>query len=188
MTLPTVRACSAGVDLYLGALLIFCLRIGDVSAATLRVIFLVNGRRGPATLLAFLESAIWITAISRVFGHLDQWQNMVGYACGYAAGTLVGISLDQFIGIGKAVVRVITRDPGLHLRDRLADEGFGVTMFMGEGVNGPVQELIVVIPRRRRKALVKHVHQIDSTAFITVESVAATYGGYNARPVRDHNK
>jgi uncharacterized protein YebE (UPF0316 family) len=176
------------MSIYLGALLIFLLRIGDVSAATLRVIFLVNGRRGPATVLAFCESAIWILAISRVFGHLDQWQNMVGYACGYAAGTLVGISLDQFIGIGKAVVRIFTKDPGPHLRDRLAGEGFGVTTFVGEGVSGPVQELIVVIPRRRRKALVRHVHEIDPAAFITVETAAATYGGYHARPVRDHNK
>ena len=176
------------MSVYLGALLIFCLRIGDVSAATLRVLFLVNGRRTPATILAFCESAIWVVAISQVFKYLDRWQNMVGYACGYAAGTMVGITLDQFIGIGKAVVRVFTKDNGRHLRDRLAAEGFGVTTFVGEGVNGPVQELIVVIPRRRRKALVKHIHDIDPAAFITIENAAATYGGYSARPVHDHNK
>lgn len=174
--------------LYLGALLIFCLRIGDVTAGTLRVIFLVNGRRFPAMLLAFTESAIWILAISRVFAHLDSWQNMLGYACGYACGTLVGISVDQFIGIGQSIVRVITRDPGPHLRERLASEGFGVTAFHGEGVSGPVQELVLVIPRRRRKALVGHVYDIDPNAFITVEAAAQTYGGYRVRPVRDHNK
>ena len=176
------------MSIYLGALLIFCLRIGDVSAGTLRVIFLVNGRRGPAALLAFCESAIWVIAISRVFSHLDHWQNMVGYATGYAAGTMVGITLDQFIGIGTSVVRVFTRDTHLHLRDRLASEGFGVTLFRGEGVNGPVQELIIVIQRRRRKVLMSHVRAIDPTAFITVESAGAIYGGYDGRPVRDHNK
>ena len=176
------------MTLYLGALLIFCLRIGDVTAGTLRVIFLVNGRRGPAMALAFAESAIWILAISKIFAQLGQWQNMVGYAAGYACGTLVGISVDQFIGIGQSIVRVITREPGPHLRERLAAEGFGVTTFEGVGVNGPVQELILVIPRRRRKQLIAHVHAIDSQAFITVESAAQTYGGYHARPVRDHNK
>ena len=176
------------MSIYLGALLIFCLRIGDVSAGTLRVIFLVNGRRGPAALLAFCESAIWVIAISRVFSHLDHWQNMVGYATGYACGTMVGITLDQFIGIGQSVVRVFTRDTHLHLRDRLASEGFGVTLFRGEGVNGPVQELIIVIQRRRRKELVRHVKAIDPTAFVTFEAAAATYGGYGARPIRDHNK
>ena len=176
------------MSIYLGALIIFCLRIGDVTAGTLRVIFLVNGRRWPAMVLAFAESAIWILALSRVFSHLDQWQNMVGYACGYASGTLVGITVDQFIGIGQSIVRVITREPGPHLRERLAAEGFGVTTFHGEGVNGPVQELILVIPRRRRNALLAHVREIDPTAFITVEAAAQTYGGYRARPVRDHNK
>ena len=174
--------------LTLGALLIFVLRIGDVTAGTLRVIFLVGGRRGPAMALAFLESAIWIVAIRQVFSHLDHWQNMLGYAAGYACGTLVGISVDQFIGIGKSVVRVITREPGPHLRDRLAAEGFGLTTFEGMGVNGPVQELILVIPRRRRKQLIAHVQAIDPNAFITVEAAAATFGGYHERPVRDHNK
>lgn len=176
------------MTIFLGALTIFLLRIGDVTAGTLRVIFLVSGRRGPAMGLAFLESAIWIVAIRQVFSHLDQWQNMLGYASGYACGTLVGISVDQFIGIGKSVVRVITREPGPHLRDRLAAEGFGLTTFEGQGVNGPVQELILVIPRRRRKQLIRHVHEIDPSAFITVEAAAMTFGGYNARPVRDHNK
>ena len=149
------------VTLVLGALAIFCLRIGDVTAGTLRVIFLVNGRRGPAMALAFCESAIWILAISRVFAHLDVWQNMVGYACGYACGTLVGISVDQFIGVGRSIVRIITRAPGAGLRERLAAEGYGVTTFHGEGVNGPVQELVVVISRRRRKALLASVRATD---------------------------
>jgi uncharacterized protein YebE (UPF0316 family) len=176
------------MSIYLGALLIFALRIGDVSAGTLRVIFLVNGRRVPAMLLAFCESAIWVFAISKVFAHLDSWQNMAGYACGYAAGTLVGISLDQYIGIGKSIVRVVTQDPGKHLQERLRSEGFGLTTFIGEGVNGPVQELFIVIPRRRRSALIRHVYDLDPDAFITVENAAATYGGYHARPVKDHDK
>ena len=175
------------MSLLLGALLIFTLRIGDVTAGTLRVIFLVGGRRGPAMALAFLESAIWIVAIRQVFRDPTPAQ-MLGYSLGYACGTLVGISVDQLIGVGTSVVRVITREPGPHLAERLAAEGFGMTTFEGRGVNGPVQELILVIPRRRRKALIRHVHAIDPTAFITVETAAATYGVYHARPVRDHNK
>ena len=176
------------MDLFLGALTIFCLRIGDVSAGTLRVVFLVNGRRLPATIFAILESAIWILALSRVFSHLDHWQNMVGYSLGYATGTLVGISLEQFIAVGQVVFRIITPMPEMHLRDRLADEGYGVTLFWGEGVNGRVQELMVVIPRRQRRHVIRHIHEIDPTAFVTIENVAQTYGGFRPRPVKDHNK
>ncbi|MGN6506411.1 MAG: DUF2179 domain-containing protein [Tepidisphaeraceae bacterium] len=176
------------MELFLGALTIFCLRIGDVSAGTLRVVFLVNGRRLPATLFAVLESAIWILALSRVFSHLDHWQNMVGYSLGYATGTLVGISLERTIAFGEVVFRIITAAPELHLRDRLASEGYGVTLFWGEGVSGRVQELMVVVPRRRRKHVIEHVHQIDPKAFITIENVAQTVGGYRPRPVKDHNK
>ncbi|RYG65318.1 DUF2179 domain-containing protein, partial [bacterium] len=176
------------MTIFLAALTIFLLRIGDVTMGTLRVIFLVGGRRAPAMALAFCESAIWIVAIRQVFKDPTPAQ-MFGYACGYACGTLVGISVDQFIGIGKSVVRVITREPGPHLRDRLAAEGFGLTTFEGMGVNGPVQELILVIPRRRRKQLIAHVHEIDPNAFITVEAAADGHGGgYHERPVRDHNK
>lgn len=173
----------------LGALIVFCLRIGDVSAGTLRVVLLVNGRRGPATVMAFCESAIWIFAISQVFASLSgDYIRMLGYAGGYAAGTLVGMTVEQYIAFGQQLVRIITRGTDANMKELLAAEGFGVTQFCGEGVGGPVQELLIAIPRKRRKRLIQLVREIDPKAFITVEGVTQIVGGFIPRAWSDHGK
>jgi uncharacterized protein YebE (UPF0316 family) len=163
----------------LGALMIFGLRIGDVSIGTMRVMFLVNGRRLPATLLAFAEAGIWIVAIGRVFATIDDnpW-NMLAYAAGFAAGTLVGMTVEQYLAFGQVIVRAITRADNVQMRELLASEGFGVTEFRGTGVSGEVSELMTVIPRRRRAALLKLIHTLDPKAFVVVEPVSQSLGGY----------
>lgn len=167
------------MDLFLGALLIFALRIGDVSIGTMRVLMVVQGRRWPATVLAVLEATIWIVAISRVFSSAYDWPQMIGYACGFAAGTAIGMTIEQWIAHGKVLVRVVSRDDVTELLKSLADAGFGVTRFRGEGSGGKeVQELMVVTSRRRTRQLVAMVHQHDNDAFITVTGVAQMIGGY----------
>lgn len=167
------------MDAFLGALLIFSLRIGDVSIGTMRVLLMVQGRKLPATVLAFIESGVWILAISRVFSQLNSWPNMLGYAAGFSAGTLVGLLVEGWIAHGRVIVRVFSRDEATPVRDLLAAEGFGVTRFKGEGVEGKeVQELMVVTARRRTKHLLRLVHKLDPDAFITVTAVNQIIGGY----------
>lgn len=167
------------MEAFLGALLIFSLRICDVSIGTMRVLLMVQGRKLPATILAFVESGVWILAISKVFSELNSWQNMLGYALGFSVGTLVGLMVEGWIAHGRVIVRVFSRDEASPVRDLLAAEGFGVTRYRGEGVAGKeVQELMVVTARRRTKHLLKLVHQLDPDAFITVTAVNQIIGGY----------
>ncbi len=173
----------------LGALVIFALRIGDVSVGTLRVVLLVSGKKLPATILAFFESAIWIFAISKVFAEIGgNPVKMFAYASGYAAGTLVGMAAEQYMAFGEQLVRVITRRVEANMKELLAAEGFGVTSFSGEGIGGPVEELLIAIPRKRRSRLLQLVRQIDPKAFITVEGVTQIVGGFIPRAWTDHGK
>lgn len=167
------------MEAILGALLIFVLRIGDVSIGTMRVLMVVQGRRMPATVLALVEAGIWILAISRVFSGAYDWHQMVGYACGFAAGTLIGMTIEQWIAHGKVLVRVVSRDDASTLHAALGANGFGATRFHGEGFGGnPVQELMVVTNRRLTKKLLRLIHEADPDAFITVTGVAQMIGGY----------
>src|SRR4051812_43051534 len=52
------------------ALLIFCMRICDVSIGTVRMIFAIRGKRLIAAVMGVLESAIWIIAISKLTQYL----------------------------------------------------------------------------------------------------------------------
>ncbi len=56
--------------LLLNALMIFSLRILDVSFGTLRIGMIMRGRRGWAAILSFFESLIWLTAAAQVLSHL----------------------------------------------------------------------------------------------------------------------
>ena len=177
------------LEALLPALLIFALRICDVSVGTLRVVLLVNGRRLPATMLAFVESCIWVFAAAVVFADLKEHpERMFAYAAGYATGTLVGMTIEQFLAFGQQLVRVITRKTQDNMKELLAAEGYGVTSFCGEGIGGPVEQLVIAIPRRRRKHLLQLVHQIDPQAFITVEPVNQILGGFIPRAWTDHGK
>jgi hypothetical protein len=54
-----------------GPLVIFCLRIVDVSLSTLRRLLSVRGIRLAAPLIGFFEVSIWITAVATAIRHLD---------------------------------------------------------------------------------------------------------------------
>ena len=77
-----------------GALVIFGLRIVDVSCDTMRVIFAIRGKRAIAASLGFVQALVWIYAVGNAVKHLGSPLHVLGYAGGYAMGTFVGVSLE----------------------------------------------------------------------------------------------
>lgn len=168
------------MDVVLGALLIFCLRILDVSIGTLRVMYMVRGDRLRAVPLAFIESGTWIFAISRIIKHVDNPVNMVAFAGGYAAGTLIGMTLERWIASGFVLVRVVSGADAE--ADRLADAvraaGFGVTVVAGEGREGEQAIHFIITLRRRGRELLDLIRRVDNDAFVTIDPVQRAMGGY----------
>ena len=160
------------------ALSIFCLRVTDVSIGTVRVIFTIRGARFISMLLGFVESSVFIFAVSRVLTGERTPLTMIGYACGFATGTFVGITLEQWIASGNVLVRIISRNHAIRLKELLASEGFGVTAMQAQGHDGDVLILFVVAARRKKKLVLENVQRIDPDAFITVEPVSQAIGGY----------
>jgi uncharacterized protein YebE (UPF0316 family) len=163
---------------YLMALAIFGMRICDVSVGTVRVIYTIRGHRFWSACLGVLESGIWIFAISKIFKHVDKPITMLGWAVGFAAGTVVGITIEKWIATGHILMRVISVSHATELRQALLQESIGVTALAGEGRDGEVQVLFVVAPRRRSKELLRLVQKIDRQAFITVDPISQAIGGY----------
>jgi uncharacterized protein YebE (UPF0316 family) len=162
-----------------GALLIFLLRILDVPIGTLRVMYMVRGDRLKAVPLAFVESLVWVFAISQIFKHLDNRANMVGFAAGFATGTLVGMTLERWIASGHVLVRIISgKVDAAELAEALRAAGFGVTVLTGEGRRGEQGILFVVALRRRGKELLNLVRGRDEDAFVTIDPVQTAMGGY----------
>jgi uncharacterized protein YebE (UPF0316 family) len=165
------------------ALMIFAMRIADVSIGTIRTIYTIRGQRTIAMTLGVVESGIWILAISKAVELMkhNPWA-MVGWAFGFGAGTFVGITIEKWIGTGHILMRIISTRKARVLRDALLDEEIGVTALPGEGREGDVLVLFVVAPRRRGKELLNTVQAIDPEAFITIDSISQAIGGYMPLP------
>lgn len=161
----------------LGALGIFFLRILDVSIGTLRIGMLVRGRRGLASFLSFFESLIWLTAAAGVLASLSHPIQFVAYAGGYAAGTLLGSTIEGWLAVGKVVVRIIAPVSAPDLQGPLREAGYYVTAVNASGRDGEVKLLYSVIPRKRVKRVIGLVEGIYPKAFVTIEEVSSAQLG-----------
>lgn len=151
--------------------LIFMARIGDVSINTVRIIYVLGGRRWTATVLGFFESFIWLMAIGQIFEHLDNWVCYVAYPGGFAAGIFVGMIIEERIAYGKMIVRIITRKEVTVLMDYLNKKRYRYTHVKAEGPNGHENLVFTVLARDRLEELLYQLKDILPTAFYTVEKV-----------------
>ena len=163
------------------ALLIFCLRCIDVSLGTMRMILTIQGRRSWSAILGFIEVSVFITAVASVVsGPLDPLR-IVAYGGGFAAGTYLGMTLDRWLGLGDAVVRVITKSHR-QLVAALTAAGFGLTVVDGRGGRGSEVGVVFSVCRRNRiQELVGIINRIDRSAIVTVQEVRAQVHGFFAR-------
>jgi uncharacterized protein YebE (UPF0316 family) len=152
-------------------LLIFLARIGDVSINTIRIIYVLGGRRFTATLLGFFESFIWLMAIRQIFEHLDNWICYVAYPAGFATGIFVGMIIEERIAYGKVIVRIITRKGISQLIEFLNSRQFRYTHVNAEGPDGHQNLVFTVLEREGLDDLLITLKQILPTAFYTVEKV-----------------
>jgi uncharacterized protein YebE (UPF0316 family) len=156
----------------LGALLIFCLRVIDVSIGAIRIVMIVRGERWIAGLLGFFESLTWVIAAGLVFSNLDSPVRMLAYAAGFGAGTILGSTLERMLKLGRTVLRVITPIETPEVATALRKAGFGVTVVNAEGLNGDVRLAFTVIPRRRADEALSIIAGINDDAFVTLEDVS----------------
>ena len=139
-------------------IIVFFARICDVSIGTVRTITTVQGRTVIAFILAIFEITIWILVASTVINQVkDQPFLIVFYAFGYATGNVVGIIVERKLAFGIIILKVLTRQAGKQIADFLRSKGQPVTVFIGEGMQGPVSELYIACRRRDLKWILQEV-------------------------------
>ena len=153
----------------LGALIIMFMRICDVSIGTMRTILVVQGKKYYAGLAGMIEVLIWVFAIRYIFQNLDEVINLFGYAIGFGIGNILGITIEQKIGLGFAQLNIISRSASEKIIELLRKEKYGVTVLPALGVTGQLSIIVVIVPRKFQKKLIKLIESIDSNAFITVQ-------------------
>ena len=161
---------------------------------TVRIILGVRGYRAQAATIGLFEVLIWLIAVGAALQHLTSIVHLVGSAGGSAggsaAGNYAGIWLESQFALGTSVVRAIFRQERRaanqtaphYAAAALRDAGFAVTELDGRGREQAEQILNVVTKRKQVDDVVRIVQSHDANAFVTVEEVRATRGGY-FRPV-----
>ena len=161
-----------------GPLVIFCLRIVDVSLATTRMLLSMRGQRVIVPFIGFVEVLVWLFAAGNAIKFLNSPLHVVGYAGGFAAGNLVGLWVEEKLAFGLATVRIISPHGGVELADALRDSGFGVTEFAGQGREGRVEVVYTVAQRSQIGRILGIADRWDPDAFVTVEEPRSIHRGW----------
>ncbi len=162
----------------LGALLIFGLRVTDMTFDTLRVLFVMRGRKPIAWGLGFCQSAIFVIAITSVLSNLENPLNIVGYAAGFATGNVVGIYIEERLAIGFVHLQIISPRYGNALGERLRAEGFAVTEVPARGKDGMVTMLNCNVRRKQVTEIESLIYEVDGDAFITASEIRSVRRGF----------
>ncbi len=158
-------------------LLIFFFRICDVSLGTIRVIFIAKGLKYIAPVIGFFEVIIWLLAIGQVMNNVSNVACYVAYGGGFAAGTLLGMTVEERLSLGTVVVRVISNEDITGLLSFLRAHSFGVTIADGEGSKGKVKIILSVIKRQDLEEVVRGIqHHLPGT-FYSVEEIKSVAEG-----------
>ena len=152
-------------------LLIFFARIADVSINTIRIIYVLGGRKLTATVLGFFESLIWLMAIGQIFEHIDNWICYVAYPGGFATGILVGMIIEEKIAYGKVIIRVISGKDIQKFVTYLQAEQFRYSVIQAIGREGEEDVIFTVIERERLEEVMDTLKHTLPNAFYTVEKV-----------------
>jgi uncharacterized protein YebE (UPF0316 family) len=163
---------------WLSALLIFALRVSDMTLDTLRVLFVMRGKKKIAWVLGFFQSAIFVLAIGKVLTQVNNPLNIIGYAAGFATGNVVGMLIEERIAIGHIMINIISPRRGSAIVMHLRENGYAVTELSGRGKDGMVSMINASVLRKQVEAVYQLVNEIDPEAFITAEDVRPIRRGF----------
>lgn len=173
--LDTVPIWSIGV-------LIFALRVVDVSIGTVRTIAVIQGHARFAVVLGFFEVLIWVVAVAQVVARIDEAPWLAPfYAGGFAAGVGVGMMIERRLSLGRFAVRILSTSKRSEIVHAVEDKGRVLATFTGETGGTPVHLIFVSARGRSVPELLRAARAVDPDLFYLVETAAGW--SENAQPL-----
>ncbi len=88
------------------------------------------------------------------------------------------------MALGYITVNVITKEYDRDLPKQLRDEGYGVTSWAAQGLEGDRMAFQVLTPRKYELRLYQKIKEIDPKAFIIAYEPKAIHGGFWVKSVK----
>lgn len=162
-------------------LTIFSIQIIYVTLFTMRSIFVIRGRTYLAAWISIVEVFVYITGLSLVINNLDNILNVIVYCLSYGLGIIIGSFIEQKMALGYTQMQVVTKIVSDSLPKLLREQGFGVTSWIVEGMDGQKQMLNILVKRKGGNSLEKVVKHLDPDAFIISFEPNRFSGGFLAK-------
>src|SRR5208337_3205927 len=150
--------------------LIVLARITDVSLDTIRTVSVIQGRRSFAAVLGFFEAVVYICAVAKVLLNMNQPVYAVAYGLGFAAGTYLGMVIEQRLAFGKQLVFLLT-PKGPELAEVLRGGDYRVAEVKAHTRDGNLTILCVEIPRREAENLARLASVVDEHCAFIVHDI-----------------
>jgi uncharacterized protein YebE (UPF0316 family) len=165
-------------NVILAALVIFIVRVFSITLSTIRL--LIMGRAGRVLVagIAFVEALTFALTFGAVAADLTNIWNLAAYCGGFAAGTWVGMIIEERLGQGFSSITIISTGKSLPLVEAIHKAGFGATRTSGEGAAGNVGMIWVVARRRDVSRIVKIIDEVDPKAFVTIGEARSVWRGF----------
>jgi uncharacterized protein YebE (UPF0316 family) len=153
-------------------LLIFFARICDESLETIRVVYISNGIKYIAPVIALFGIVIWLLAMEVVMTDLTNVLNFFAFAFGFATGTYVGLVIEERLSIGMVILRIITpKESEADMAAFLQAENYGATIMDAKWARGNVQMILSLVNRSDVHRIVSHIEKTIPDAFYSIEDV-----------------
>ncbi|MDX9864778.1 MAG: DUF5698 domain-containing protein [Anaerolineaceae bacterium] len=154
---------------------------------TVRMLFVMRGKKFLAGLVGGLNSAIYILAIASVLeGPMTLWK-AVSYGSGVSAGIIVGILFEKHLALGYHMLHIFSKEYGFEIASALHKNGHAATLSCAVGMAGDVCIIDCAAARKDISQIQSVIETIDPAAFITTEETTPLKHGYFRPRLRRRN-
>ena len=159
---------------------VFLAKLFEVSLATMRLVLINRGEKLKGAIIGFVEIMIWAILASNVLSDLSEDPfKLVVYCLAFSCGNYVGVILEGKLAIGVAQIQVVVSTGKTSaLSTALREKGFGVTAVAGDGMEGPVDILMIYVKRKSVPEALTIINEFSPQAVITINDVRHRRNGY----------
>lgn len=165
-------------NIWVGALVIFVLRVLNMTLDTLRMLFMLRGRKTLAWIFGFLVSLIFVFLLTSILSNLNSILYILAYSAGFATGGVVGMWIEERLAIGFTHLQIISPRRGAVMAQKLREGGYAVTEIPARGKDGMVSMLSLSVRRKQVVDVEKIINECDEQAFVTSEDVHPMRRGF----------
>ena len=165
-------------NVWVGTLVIFGLRVLNMALDTLRMLFMLRGKKALSWVFGFIVSLLYVLLLTSVLSNLNSPLFILAYAAGFATGGVVGMWIEERLAIGFTNIQVISPRLGVVMAQKLRENGFAVTEIPARGKDGMVSMLSLSVRRKQVVEVEKIINEYDDGAFVTLEDVRPVRRGF----------